>query len=136
MGLNVHQVHIDVNGNCARAAIARIHQGRDNLCMPGKRRNFLREWRRISNRTLEQVAEQLHMTHGNLSKIERGLVPWNEDLLDALADLYGCEPVDLLIRDPSDPEGIWSIWDNAKPGERRQIVAIAEAVVRGRAVGE
>jgi transcriptional regulator with XRE-family HTH domain len=104
--------------------------------MPGKRRNFLREWRRKSNRTLEQVADHLHMTHGNLSKIERGKVPWNEDLLDALADLYGCEPVDLLIRDPSDPEGIWSIWDNAKPVERRQIVAIAEAVVKGRAVGE
>ena len=72
------------------------------------------------------------MTHGNLSKIERGIVPYNQELLESLADLYGCDPVDILIRDPSEPTNIWSIWDQAKPGERRQIEAVAEALVKGR----
>ncbi len=72
------------------------------------------------------------MTHGNLSKIERGLVPYNQELLEALAELYACEPVDLLIRDPSQPSSIWSLWDHAQPGERRQIEAIAEALIKGR----
>ena len=69
------------------------------------------------------------MTHGNLSRIERGLVPYNQELLEALADLYACEPVDLLIRNPLEPESIWSLWERAQPGQKRQIMAVAEALV-------
>lgn len=76
-----------------------------------------------------QVAEYLHMTHGQLSRIERGDQPYNQELLERLADLYMCDPVDMLIRDPLAPEGIWSIWDRAKEGERRQIVAMAQALI-------
>lgn len=101
----------------------------DTMCM-GKRKTFLREWRKHRGKTLVQVAEHLHMTHGNLSRIERGQVPYNEDLLDALADLYMCAPVDLLIRNPLEPESIWSLWDRAQPGERQQIVAVAEALIQ------
>lgn len=79
-----------------------------------------------------QVAEELHMTHGQLSKIERGKQPYNQELLERLADIYRCDVVDLLIRDPSEPTNIWSIWDQARPGERRQIVDVAAALVRGR----
>lgn len=91
--------------------------------------HFLRQWRESANKTLVQVAEHLHMTHGNLSKIERGLVPYNQDLLEALADLYMCDAADLIIRDPKDPNGIWSVWDNAKPGDKLKIVTIAKAIV-------
>jgi transcriptional regulator with XRE-family HTH domain len=101
--------------------------------MAGKRRpTYLRQWREMSGKTLVQVGEHLHMSHGNLSRIERGLLPYNQELLEALADLYGCEPVDLLIRDPLAGDNIWSIWDQAKPGERRQIEAVASALVKGR----
>lgn len=104
--------------------------------MTGKRRpTYLRQWREHRQKTLVQVAEHLHMTHGNLSKIERGLVPYNQELLERLAELYRCEPVDLLIRDPSDPESIWSIWDKARPGERGQIAAVANAIVQSRRTG-
>jgi hypothetical protein len=41
-----------------------------------------------------------------------------------------CDVVDLLIRDPSDPEGMWTIWEKAKPGQRRRIVAVADALLR------
>ena len=133
MAVNVHQVHMSRQANCARSAIGRILQFADTLCMSGKYRlTFMRQWRQHSGKTLVQVAEHLHMTHGNLSKIERGIVPYNQDLLESLADLYGCDPVDILIRDPSEPTNIWSIWDQAKPGERRQIEAVAEALVKGR----
>lgn len=92
-------------------------------------RTFLREWRKHRGKTLVQVAEYLHMTHGQLSKIERGDQPYNQGLLEALAELYMCAPADLIIRDPSDPQGMWSIWDNAAPGDRDKIVAIARALV-------
>jgi transcriptional regulator with XRE-family HTH domain len=96
------------------------------------RRTFLREWRRHRDKTLVQVAEELHLTHGQLSKIERGLQPYNQELLERLSEIYNCEPVDLLIRDPSEPTNIWSIWNQAKPGERRQIETVAEALLRVR----
>lgn len=91
---------------------------------------FLRQWRKQSGKTLEQVAEHLHMSHSQLSRIERGQQPYNQELLEALADLYMCDVVDLLIRDPSDPEGMWTLWEKAKPGERQQIRAVAETLLR------
>jgi transcriptional regulator with XRE-family HTH domain len=92
--------------------------------------HFLRQWRKHSGKTLESVAETLHMSHSQLSRIERGKQPYNQELLEKLADLYMCDVVDLLIRDPSDPELIWSLWDHAKPGQRQQIRSIAEALLR------
>jgi hypothetical protein len=34
------------------------------------------------------------------------------------------------MRDPTDPTAMWSIWDQAKPGEKRLITAAAEAIVK------
>lgn len=93
-------------------------------------KHFLREWRKHRDKTLAVVAEQLHMSHSQLSRIERGEQPYNQELLEALADLYMCDVVDLLIRDPSDPEAIWTLWQKAKPGQRRQISAVAETLLK------
>lgn len=96
-----------------------------------RRKTYLREWRKVKpGRTLEQVAEQLGMSQPQLGRIERGDRPYNQDLLEALADIYGCEVPDLLMRDPSKPQNIWSLWDQAKPGQRPVILAAMEAIVR------
>jgi len=70
------------------------------------------------------------MDKGNLSRVERSLLPYNQEMLERLAEALGTEPASLLMRDPADPEGIWSIWDQAKPGVRRQITEVAAALVR------
>ena len=135
--LDVPYRNINVKPPCSTGAIRAFAHFGDTLCMAGKgyRQTFMRQWRQHRDKTLVQVAEHLHITHGYLSKVERGLQPYNQELLEALAELYNCDVVDLLIRDPSQPEGIWSIWDKAKPGERRQIESVAEALVRGRRTG-
>ncbi len=69
------------------------------------------------------------MTGPNLGRVEKGEVPYSQDLLEQLADMYGCEIADLLIRDPTDPEGMWSIWDRAQPAQRNQITAVAKALI-------
>jgi transcriptional regulator with XRE-family HTH domain len=92
------------------------------------RPTFLRQWRKHRGLTLERAGEFLHMTGQNLGKIERGEYPYDQPLLERAAELYACEPVDLLIRDPSDPEGIWSIWESAQPGERRQALRVLKAL--------
>jgi transcriptional regulator with XRE-family HTH domain len=89
-------------------------------------RHFIREWRKHRGLTLEQLAERIGMTHQNLGKIERGKVPYNQVLLELLADVLRCEPVDLIIRDPSAPEAIWSIWEQLEPQARRQVSEIAQ----------
>ena len=91
-------------------------------------RHFIREWRKAKNLTLEQLAERIGMTHQNLGKIERGKVPYNQVLLELIAEELRCEPADLIMRDPSAPDSIWSIWDQLQPVQRAQLVSIGETL--------
>lgn len=103
---------------------------------PRFRRTYIREWREHHHMTLETLAERVGektdgMTHASLSRIERGLQPYSQAILEALADeLTRGDVASLLMRNPEDAEGIWSIWDHAKPGERQMIVDIAKTVVK------
>lgn len=127
MGANVYQMHKDCKPFCASVALFPTGGRRDTLCMA---RHFLRAWRKHRTKTLEQVADHLHMSHSQLSRIERFEQPYNQELLEALADLYMCDVVDLLIRDPLHPEQMWTLWERAKPAERRRIEAVAETLLR------
>src|SRR5882757_10032011 len=48
----------------------------------------------------------------------------------ASATALATDPTSLLMRNPADPEGLWSVWDRTKPGERQKIVEIAETLLR------
>lgn len=72
------------------------------------------------------------MDKGNLSKIERGLLPDNQDLLERLADALMTDPASLIMRDPTDKQAIWSLWDRASPGERVQIESVVDALISAR----
>lgn len=94
------------------------------------RRTFIRQWRQHRSLTLEQLADRMDMTSSHLSMLERGQRGYTQETLEALAHALQTDPASLLMRDPSDPEAIWSVWENARPGERRQIVEIAKALIR------
>lgn len=100
------------------------------------RRTFIRQWREYRELTLEALAERVGerlpdgFTHASLSRIERGLQPYSQPILEALAEELATDPASLLMRDPSDGTGMWSIWDQAKQGERRMIVDIAKTIVK------
>jgi transcriptional regulator with XRE-family HTH domain len=98
-------------------------------------RHFLRAWRKFRGYSLEQVAERLDMSHQNLGKIERGLVPYNEPLLDALAEIYRTDRGSLIMRDPTMKDPLWSIYDNLAPPERQQLVAKVEAELKKTGTG-
>jgi transcriptional regulator with XRE-family HTH domain len=93
-------------------------------------RTFIKEWRTFRGLSQETLAELAGMSSGNLSLIERGLQNYTQETLEALAGALKCDPVDLLAREPTDPEGIWSVWDKAKPGERAMIVDIAKTIIK------
>src|SRR5579875_2675688 len=113
-------------------------------------RHFLREWRKACGLTLEQAAERVErvsearsdaapgarpisMTHATLSRIERGKLPYNQVLLEILGEVYRTDLASLIMRDPSEPEGLWSIWEQLQPLERAQAVAVLKALHGARA---
>lgn len=87
---------------------------------PTQPKHFLRAWRKFRGYTLEQAAERVGMSHQNLGKIERGRVPYNETLLELLADIYRTDRGSLIMRDPSRPDPLWSIYDQLAPPERQK----------------
>lgn len=84
--------------------------------------------------SLERLAEIVGeatgegFTHASLSRIERGLQPYSQPVLEAIADALKTDVASLLMRNPEDPE-IWSIWDHAKTGDRKKIVDIAKTII-------
>lgn len=71
---------------------------------PSQPKHFIRKWRKFRGYTLENLAADVGSTHATLSRIERGKLPYGEDILEKLAWALKCTPADLLARDPSRKE--------------------------------
>lgn len=102
---------------------------------PTYRKTYIREWRKHRGLTLEQVSSRLEgidhdLGPSHLSMLERGERGYTQETLEALAEALQTDPASLLMRNPSDPEAIWSIWEQAKPGERQTIVDVARAIAK------
>ena len=94
------------------------------------RRTFIRQWRLYRHLTLEQLAARLDMTPSHLSMLERGQRGYTQETLEAVAEALQTDVASLLIRDPTDPEAVWSVWDQASPGQRRTIVEVARTILK------
>ena len=46
------------------------------------------------------VAKRMNISHAQISRIERGLQPYSQSSLQQFAEIYACEPSDLLTLDP------------------------------------
>lgn len=99
------------------------------LPMRQRRKIYLIEWRKHRQVTQERLAEYLHISKGHLSKIERGERQYTQDMLEQAAEYLQCDPQDILMRDPTDPEGIWSIWDRVKPVDKDAALRMLGALV-------
>ena len=94
------------------------------------RRTYIRQWREFRSLTLEQLGERLDMTASHLSMLERGQRGYTQETLESIARALQTDAASLLMRNPADPDAIWTIWDEAKPGQRRQIVEIAKTLIK------
>jgi len=95
-----------------------------------KPRHFIKEWRNFRHFSQDKLAERIGITRTYLSKIEGGKRRYDQPFLEAAAEVLQCGVADLIVRDPADPEGIWSIWDRLTPPERVQVVEIAKTIKR------
>ena len=107
--------------------------------------HYLREWRVFHGLALQAVVDRvgeladeraiprtrIGLTHGNLSRIERGKVPYNQHLLDLLALVYRTDVPSLIWRKPDDPDGLWAVWDKLGDEQRAQVVEIAKTFKKG-----
>ena len=105
--------------------------------MPAKkrqyRRTFIRQWRQHRNLTLEQLANRVDMVPSHLSMLQRGLRGYTQETLEAIAEALQTDVASLLMRDPTDPDAIWSVWEQAaqaKPDERRRIAEVVKTLLR------
>lgn len=99
-----------------------------------RRRHFIREWREYRDLTQDQLADRLGTSKATISRIEGYKQPYTQDFLEACAEALMTQPASLLMRNPKDEDAMWSIWDQAKPGERRQIEEVARVLI-GRRTG-
>jgi transcriptional regulator with XRE-family HTH domain len=61
-----------------------------------------------------------------ISHIENGKRRYDQIFLEAAADALGCEPADLIMRDPTQKDSIWTIWDQIAPEQREQAAKVLE----------
>jgi transcriptional regulator with XRE-family HTH domain len=95
-----------------------------------KRPFFLKEWRLHRGYSQERLAEMIGSSKGYISDIERQNRDYNQGLLESLSEALMCTPADLLVRDPSTPDMMWSLWDTLSPPEQRQAVEVIKAIKR------
>lgn len=95
---------------------------------PTRRRIYLKEWRKHRNLTQEALADRVGIDRTIVSKIENGKLDYHQAFLEAAAEALRCDPADLLVRDPSSPQAIWSLWDSLPEVQKPQVVAVIQAL--------
>lgn len=105
---------------------------------------YIRHWREHRDVTQQQLAERVTeylvdhgfrkkpYSHASIGRIENGKMAYTQPILEAIAWGLRTDVASLLMRNPLDSAGIWSIWDQALPGERQIITEQAEIVVKNR----
>lgn len=99
---------------------------KSRLKQPQRRRHFIKEWRKFRGLTQEQLAERIGVAVSTISQLETMKQGYSQPTLEALADALGCEPADLLMRNPGQPNEIWSIWENLDQPAKIQAIQILE----------
>ena len=91
-------------------------------------RYYFREWRKHRNLTQEALASRVGMSTPSISQIETGKQGFTDSTLEALAEALHCEPGDLLMRDPTDPQAPWSLWESLSPAQRATGINLLKAL--------
>lgn len=95
--------------------------------------HFLKKWREFRELTQDEAADRAEIDRSSLSKIERGEVPYNQDLLERLALAYGCDTTDLLTVDPLKPDGPRLVYDRLRQAPQAiqdRALAVLDALLK------
>jgi transcriptional regulator with XRE-family HTH domain len=100
-----------------------------------RHRTYLREWREFAtDKSMSEVARMIGYDHSTLQRLETGQRPYNQDQLERLAPIYGCQPHDLISRDPRAVRGMRSdvvqAFEMAPAEVQKQVMASARALLK------
>lgn len=95
-----------------------------------RRGHAFKEWRLSKKPRPSQaaIAEALGMSSQNYGRIENGALPYDQDIIEMLADFYQCFPEDLLK--PPGERPLDALVADADPATREKARAIIAALVR------
>lgn len=96
-------------------------------------KTFLRAWRKFKDLTQEEAASRLDIDRTTLGRIERGLIPYDQDFLEKLSLAYGCDVADLLTVDPlkaDPPRLVWEQLQKASPEVRERALKVLDALLK------
>ncbi len=105
------------------------------------KRIYLKEWRKKAGLTQAQVVARLEIhgddklpsTGASLSRLENGSQPYSERVLLALADIYSCEPWELIGRNPTKEGEVIDMVRLLDERERERVRAYIEGMRAGNA---
>lgn len=98
--------------------------------------SYFKQWRKFRHFTQDQVVDrlaafddpQLPQTAASLSRIENGKQPYSQRIIEALADIYQCEPHELIGRNPEVAGEVIDLLGRLDEAQRRQVKVIIEAI--------
>lgn len=101
-----------------------------------ERRIYLKEWRQAAGKTQAQVVASLEMlddpqlptTSASLSRLENGKQPYSQRVLLALSDIYGCEPWELIGRNPQKEGEVIDLVRRLNEREQERVRAYIEGI--------
>jgi transcriptional regulator with XRE-family HTH domain len=97
-------------------------------------KTHIKAWREYRSLTQEQVASRIDMSVPNLSRLERGKIPYSQAALEALAVALDCTVADLVSRPPPKPghPDLWSVLNGMTEEEQETALRVV-AAMRGKA---
>lgn len=104
-----------------------------------RKRTYIRAWREKGGYTLDDMVGRLDalgvkITGASLSRIERGIQPYNQDFLEPIAEALGVTVADLVENNPELPDAeIVDLTRRMNEREKKQAAAVLKAMFGERA---
>lgn len=92
--------------------------------------HFIKQWRKFRKMTQEKLADEIGVAVSTISQLESGKQGYSQATLEALAEALQCDPADLLMRNPTQADPLWAIWDGLDAPARNQLTEIASTFKR------
>lgn len=94
---------------------------------------FLKSWRKLRDKTQEELADEIGHSASSISQLENGKQGFTDKTLADLARVLGCSPVELLAHDPSRADSFWPLFEIAESlegVERERAFRVISAALR------
>jgi transcriptional regulator with XRE-family HTH domain len=119
---------------CMRCCGAFVRAAQHALMAPVKKpphdrsKTFIKAWRKFRDLTQEETAERIGIDATTFGRVERGILPYDQDFLEKAAFAFSCEPTDLVDIDPLRPDPPKLVYSKLKAAPRELQIKAMEMV--------